>query len=206
MVCDDGVRKSVVTFPIVGIGIDGHVFHRGGYVVSGVTCSFTAVVPGNDDPSAIRIEKKFRRIEVQTARQIEGAHDSKSVSLTQFNAGHKDVPLVVSTIRIRVEMDDPGRSNAVFMVEEQQLHAFCIVRVKTEVRAAMNWGGSERRTVAHHSCVRHGLPKADSLRYRTRNCLPDFGGVFRDCPVRRELARTRNIQDGHARPCVGGAV
>jgi SAM-dependent methyltransferase len=44
------------------------------------------------------------------------------------------------------------------------------------------------------------------LRNETRFCLPDIGGVFGDCPVRRELARTRNIQDRHTRPGVGGPI
>jgi hypothetical protein len=51
-----------------------------------------------------------------------------SVHLARLNARHKDMPVVISTVPVRVEQDDPRRFNRIRVIEQEQLDQGCTFR------------------------------------------------------------------------------
>src|SRR3954468_11867189 len=154
---DDGARgrsmQGHITFPIVSMGIDHQVLHGSGGVVPRTTCRFAVIVFWNEDATAIWVEQNFPGIEAKAVRGVERTLDAIRVYVAGPNVRHESMPVVISTVLIRIEADHPGRTDAVFVVEEQQLHSESAAGVDAEVHASVRWCGSQGRTAAGRSSL-----------------------------------------------------
>ena len=71
------------------------------------------------------------------------ALDPIAVDLSRPHPGHERVPVVVGSVRGRVDPDDAGRAGVVLAVEEQEFDARGGPREQAEVDAAVDDGGTQ---------------------------------------------------------------
>ena len=183
-----------------------------------------AVVLRNHDGAAVRVEQELGRIEAEAARGIEWSVNPKAIYLAGLDAGYEDVPVVVRSVRFRIDGDHARRTAIVLPIEEQQLHSGSAAGVDTEVDAPRNQSGTQREarsggvkvfagvalSVSKTFCwmmlitqPRLAVPwqskprgPGGSLWHRTWLQFPDVGCVFGDGAVTREFSGACHIQDG----------
>jgi hypothetical protein len=124
---DDRLRpwppQRAVAFPVVGRGIDDHAFHRRGRIVPALARRGAVVGVRNDDCASVRIQQHLARIEPVPARRMERSVRPVPVNLAPLHARHEAVPIGGRVIRLRIDVDDPGRTFVRRGVEEQEIDA-----------------------------------------------------------------------------------
>ena len=137
-----------VAFPVVGVGIDDHASHRDRGVLAGAARRGAIVCVRHHDGARVGIEEDLRRIEAESARGVEGACRPVRVDLPSAKAGNEGVPVVVGPVSARVESNDAGRLSVGRAIEQQELQPLRAPGIDAKVDAAVDDGGTERKTPA----------------------------------------------------------
>src|SRR5207248_2237964 len=104
---NDGARggppEGRIPLPVVSARFDDDAFHRGRGVVAFPPRSVAAVGLRNDDTVAVRVEEELRGIKPESALRNRWPFYPVSVNLPRHHTRHKHVPIVVRTVRGRVD-------------------------------------------------------------------------------------------------------
>ena len=68
------------------------------------------------------------------------------IHLARLEARHKDMPIVMGAVLIRIERDDPRGLGGISVIEQEQLHQRRMLREHAKVDAARTDGRAERST------------------------------------------------------------
>jgi hypothetical protein len=98
--------------------------------------------------SAVRIEKRLVAIETQPLLRRGQPINAVGVELTRYDARHKNMPIMVSTLHMPIEIDGARRPGIVNLVKEQQLDRGRVARIDAEVDAAVDQRGAEWKASA----------------------------------------------------------
>jgi hypothetical protein len=98
--------ERLITFPVVQTRVYYYAFHRHSRVIALSSGSPAAIVSGNHNSPAVRIEKDLGWIKSQAVRGVERSPDSIGIELPRLHAGHERVPIVVRNIGPRIETDN----------------------------------------------------------------------------------------------------
>src|SRR5262249_24860537 len=139
-------------------------------VVALPPCRLPAVALRNDHAPAVRVEQDLGGIEPKTTLGGRRPFDPVAVDLSRAQTWHEDMPVVVRTVRCRIEPDYAGGVGVLLPVEEQQLDARGSPREQAEVHAAVNDGSAKRRA------------SADELRHDWLERLIHWSGAPRFTP------------------------
>src|SRR4029077_10359217 len=111
--------QRFVAFPIVPTYVRNHALHGRGTVIAGHARSGTAIIRRARNRTTIGVEQYLLRVESQPELWGEGSIYSVTVNLSNFNPGYKDMPVVMTAIRNRIERDCSRRVSVVRPVEQQ---------------------------------------------------------------------------------------
>ena len=112
-------------------------------VVAWAACGLAAVAFRDDNPPAVGVKQDLGAVESKPARRNGRSVYSVAIDLSWRNAGDESVPIVVCTVRARIERNDSGRRGIVLAVKEQELDAGRGSREQTKVYAAFLNGGAQ---------------------------------------------------------------
>ncbi len=100
-----------------------HALHRRRGVVAFPARGIAAVILGNNYAAAVGVKQNLGGVKAHSTRGIERPVNSVPVKLPRLHARYKDVPVVVRTVRRRVNRNHTGRARIVLPVKEHHLHA-----------------------------------------------------------------------------------
>ncbi len=139
--------------------IHDDTFHGASEVLPFRAGGLAAVIPRRDKTLAVGIEERFFRIEAETFGGIEGPINSISIELAWDNAGDECVPIKVGAIGDRIEGNDARGPRAIVMVEEKQINADGLARVKAEIRTGRGEFRAQGSAAAFQSTGCHERPE-----------------------------------------------
>ena len=151
--------QGCITLPVIAARVDHHAPQRQGHVVSRASSSLPAATrrPGYAFP--VRVEQHFRRVEAQPSLGIKRSGNTIGIDLTRGDARHEDVPIMVCSVRPRVEIDHSRRLRSIRAVEQQQLRARAVLGEDAEIGTVGDERRAERETLAVFvsGIAEHGL-------------------------------------------------
>ena len=131
-----------------GTGIHDHAPHGDRGVLAGAACGAAIVCVRHHDGARVGIEEDLRRIEPESSGGFEGPYRPVRVDLPWTKAGDEGVPIMVCPVGARVESDYASWLNIGRAVEQHELQALGAPGVDAKVHAALEDGGTERKTPA----------------------------------------------------------
>src|SRR5262249_32253541 len=117
----------------------------------------------NDHAPAVRVEQNLGGVEPQSTRGGRRPLDPVAVELTRPHTWNEHVPVVISTVRCRIDPNHAGRGATILSVEEQEVDARGCPREQTEVDAAVSNRGAEGGASTDEPSLGH-----DCLKYLVR--------------------------------------
>ncbi len=138
--------QRCITLPVVCARIDHNALHRGCSIVPGFTRRLAVVVCGDDHTSAIGVEKHFVAIKAQTNCGIHWSVNPVGIDLARLYVVHKDVPVMISTVCGRIDVDNARRTGLVFAVEQHKFDARRLAGEQAEAHAGAAHRGAQRST------------------------------------------------------------
>jgi hypothetical protein len=135
-----------VAFPIIGIGIDDHASQGRRGIIAGFTSGVTAATCRDRNALAVSIEQDLLGIKPEPVLRIEWPCYPVAVDLTRPDAGHEHMPIVISAVPVRIEVDDPGGLGIIYRIEQQELGRGTVLRKYAEIGSAIGQGSTEGKT------------------------------------------------------------
>lgn len=122
---NDGLRRrpaqGLVSFPVVGGGIDHHALHCHGGVVTRLGGRLAVIVRWNHHPAAIRIQQHLCRVKAHSPGRIGRPVHTVGIELAGLHAAHACMPIVVGPVDVRFQLDDSAGGCVTGTAKEQQL-------------------------------------------------------------------------------------
>ncbi len=141
---DQGPPERSIALPVVAVRVGNDAFHGCGAIVAWPCRSPAIVCLGHGYGETIRIEKHLLAIEAKSIGQLIGSVRSVGIHLPGLQRRHKDMPVVVRTVFVGVERNDPRRLPGILIIEQEQLYQCRALGIDAEVDAARANCSAER--------------------------------------------------------------
>src|SRR4029450_7186603 len=105
----------------------------------------TVVCRRGDYSKSVRVQEHLLGVKPISAVRVEGPVRPIGVHLARLKVRHKDMPVVMRTMFIGIERDDPCRLGGILVIEQKQLKQERMLREYAEVAPAGENRPAERR-------------------------------------------------------------